>query len=89
MVWYSHILKNFPQFIVIHMVKGFGIVSKAEIDVFLEPSCFSDEPRSGGCTGAGGPRGATPRSRSGGAAGRERYPSFKVKSSGCALLEQP
>ena len=35
MVWYSHLLKNFPQFIVIHIVKGFGIVNKAEIDVFL------------------------------------------------------
>ena len=40
MVWYAHILKNFPQFIVIHTVKGFGIVNKAEIDVFLELSCF-------------------------------------------------
>ena len=40
MVWYSHLLKNFPQFIVIHTVKGFGIVNKAEIDVFLELSCF-------------------------------------------------
>ena len=40
MVWYSHLLKNFPQFIVIHTVKGFGIVSKAERDVFLEFSCF-------------------------------------------------
>ena len=40
MVWYSHLLKNFPQFIVIHRVKGFGIVNKAEIDVFLELSCF-------------------------------------------------
>ena len=39
-VWYSHLLKNFPQFIVIHTVKGFGIVNKAEIDVFLEFSCF-------------------------------------------------
>ena len=39
MVWYSHLLKNFPQFIVIHTVKGFGIVNKAEIDVFLELSC--------------------------------------------------
>ena len=39
-VWYSHLLKNFPQFIVIHTVKGFGIVNKAEIDVFLELSCF-------------------------------------------------
>ena len=43
MVWYSHILKNFPQFIVIHIVKGFGIVKKAEIDAFLELSCvFND-----------------------------------------------
>ena len=44
MVWYSHILKNFPQFVVIHTVKGFGIVSKAdvdvEVDVFLELLCF-------------------------------------------------
>ena len=44
MVWYSHLLKNFPQFIVIHTVKGFGIVNKAEIDVFLELSCFLDDP---------------------------------------------
>ena len=44
MVWYSHILKNFPQLIVIHTVKGFGIVNKAEIDVFLELSCFFDDP---------------------------------------------
>ena len=44
MVWYSHLLKNFPQFIVIHTVKGFGIVSKAEVDVFLELSCFFDDP---------------------------------------------
>ena len=43
-VWYSHLFQNFPQFIVIHTVKGFGIVSKAEIDVFLELSCFSDDP---------------------------------------------
>ena len=43
MVWYSHLLQNF-QFIVIHTVKGFGIVSKAEIDVFLELSCFFDDP---------------------------------------------
>ena len=41
-VWYSHLLKNFPQFIVIHTVKGFGIVNKAEIDVFLELYCFFD-----------------------------------------------
>ena len=43
MVWYSHLLKNFPQFIVIHTVKGFGIVNKAETDVFLELSCFLDD----------------------------------------------
>ena len=44
MVWYYHLLKNFPQFIVIHTVKGFDIVNKAEIDVFLELSCFFDDP---------------------------------------------
>ena len=43
MVWYSHLLKNFPQFVVIHTVKGFGIVNKAEVDVFLELSCFVDD----------------------------------------------
>ena len=42
--WYSHLFQNFPQFIVIHTVKGFGIVNKAEIDVFLELSCFFDDP---------------------------------------------
>ena len=44
MNWYSHLLKNFPRFVVIHTVKGFRIVSKAEIDVFLELSCFFDDP---------------------------------------------
>ena len=44
MVWYSQLLKNFPQFIVIHTVKGFGIVNKTEIDDFLELSCFFDDP---------------------------------------------
>ena len=44
MVWYSHLLKNFPQFVVIHTVKGFGVVSKAEVGVFLELSCFFDDP---------------------------------------------
>ena len=44
MVWYSHLSQNFPQFIVIHTVKGFGIVNKAEIDVFLELSHFFDDP---------------------------------------------
>ena len=44
MVCYSHLFKNFPQFIVIHTVKGFGIVSKAEVDAFLELSCFFNDP---------------------------------------------
>ena len=44
MVWYSHLLKNFPQFVVIHTVKGFGVVNKAEIDVFLELFCFFNDP---------------------------------------------
>ena len=44
MVWYSHLFQNFPQFIVIHTVKGFGIVNKAEIDVFLELSYFFHDP---------------------------------------------
>ena len=44
MVWYFHLFQNFPQFIVIHTVKGFGIVNKAEIGVFLELSCFFDDP---------------------------------------------
>ena len=42
-VWYSYLFQNFPQFLVIHTVKGFGIVNKAEIDVFLELSCFFDD----------------------------------------------
>ena len=44
MVWYSHLFQNFPQFIVIHAVKGFDIVNKAEIDVFMELSWFFDDP---------------------------------------------
>ena len=44
MVWYSHLFQNFPQFIVIHTVKGFGIVNKADIDVLLEHSCFFHDP---------------------------------------------
>ena len=43
-VWYSQLFENFPQFVVIHTVKGFGIVNKAEVDVFLELSCFFDDP---------------------------------------------
>ena len=44
MIWYSHLFQSFPQFVVIHTVKGFGIVNKEEIDVFLELSCFFDDP---------------------------------------------
>ena len=44
MVWYSHLFKNFPQFVVIHTVKSYGVVNKAEVDVFLELSCFFDDP---------------------------------------------
>ena len=44
MVWYSHLFQNFPQFIVIHKVKGFGLVKEAEIDDFQELSCFIDDP---------------------------------------------
>ena len=44
MVWYSHLFQSFPQFIVIHTVEGFGVVNKAEVDVFLELSCFFDDP---------------------------------------------
>ena len=44
MVWYSHLFKNLPQFLVIHTVKGFGIVNKAEVDVFQELSCFFYDP---------------------------------------------
>ena len=43
-VWYSHLLKNFPQYVVMYTVKGFGVVNKAEVDVFLELSCFFDDP---------------------------------------------
>ena len=42
-VWYSHLLKNFPEFVVVHTIKGFGIVNKAEVDIFLELSCFFDD----------------------------------------------
>ena len=44
MVWYSHLFQNFPQFVVIHTVKGFGIVNNAEVDVFLQRSCFFNDP---------------------------------------------
>ena len=44
MVWYSHLLKNFLLFVVIHTIKGFGVVNKAEVDVFLKLSCFFNDP---------------------------------------------
>ena len=44
MVWYFHLFRDFPQFVVIHTVKGLGIVEKAEVDIFLELSCFSNDP---------------------------------------------
>ena len=44
MVWYSHLLNNFPQFVEIYTVKSFGVINKAEVDVFLEFSCFFDDP---------------------------------------------
>ena len=44
LVWHSHLFRNFPQFVVIHRVKGFGVVNKAEVDVFLELSCFFYDP---------------------------------------------
>ena len=44
MIWYSHLLKNFPQFVVIQTVKGFSIVNEAEVDVFLELYCFFNDP---------------------------------------------
>ena len=48
MVWYSHFFKDFPEFLVVHIVKGFGIVKKAEIDIFLELSCFFNDPADAG-----------------------------------------
>ena len=48
MVWYSHLLKNFPPFVMIHTVKGFGIVNKSELDVFLELPCFFDDSADAG-----------------------------------------
>ena len=44
MVWYPHLFKNFPQFVVIHTAKGFAVVNKAEVDVFLKLSCFFGDP---------------------------------------------
>ena len=55
MVWYSHLFQNFPQFVVIHTVKGFGVVNKAEVDVFLELSCFLNDPTDVGNLISGSP----------------------------------
>ena len=55
MVWYSHLFKNFPQFVVIHTVKRFGVVNDAEVDVFLELSCFFDDPTDVGNLISGSP----------------------------------
>ena len=52
-VWYSHLFKNFPQFVVIHTVEGFGVVSKAEVDVFLELSSFFNDPTDVGSLNSG------------------------------------
>ena len=53
MVWCSYLFKDFPQFVVIHTVKGFDVVNKAEIDVFLELSCFFDDPTDAGSLNSG------------------------------------
>ena len=55
MVWYAHLFKNFPEFVVIHTVKGFGVINKAEVDVFLEFSCFFDDPTDVGSLISGSP----------------------------------
>ena len=54
-IWYSHLFQNFPQFIVIHTVKGFGIINKAKVDVFLQLSCFFDDPTDVGNLISGSP----------------------------------
>ena len=53
MVWFSHLLKNFPEFVVMHTVKGFGILNKAKVDVFLELSCFFNDPTNVGSSISG------------------------------------
>ena len=53
MIWYSHLLENFPQFVVIRTVKGFGVVNKVEVDVFLEFSCFFCDPEDVGILTSG------------------------------------
>ena len=55
MIWHSHLFQNFPQFFVIHTIKGFGIVNKAEVDVFLECYCFFNDPMDVGNLNSGSP----------------------------------
>ena len=97
-VWYSHLFQNFPQFVVFHTVKGFGIVNKAEVDVFLELSCFFHDPVDVGNLISGSSafsktslniREFTVHVLGSGTVAVRRYPSSNVRSSGCALLEQP
>ena len=94
MVCYAHLFQNFPQFIVIHTLKGFGVVNKAEINVFLKLSCFSSDPADVGHLISGSSAfsktslNATLCSRSERVAVR-RYPSSKVRSSSFTLLKQP
>ena len=88
MVWYSHLLKNFPQFVVIHTVKSFEIVNKAEVNVFLELSCFFNDPMDVGnlITGSSAYNAGDP----GSILGLERYPG---EGNGnplqCSCLENP
>ena len=85
-VWYSHLFQDFPQFVVIHTVKGFGIVNKAEIDVFLELSCFFCDPADVGNLISGSSAfskaslniwSAEQRLRSAGGSGREEIPHIQ------------
>ena len=97
-VWYSHLFQNFPQFIMTHTVKGFGIVNKAEIDVFLELSCFFHDPADVGNLISGSSAFSKPNLNIWKFTvhvllkpGLENFEisltSSKVMSSGCALLE--
>ena len=92
MVWYSHLFQNFPQFIVIHTVKGFGIVNKPEIDVFSVTLLFFNDPAKVGDLISGSS--AFSKTATGvvamplGRAAKRSYPAFKLRGSGCTLLEQ-
>ena len=86
MVWYFHLFQNFPQFVVIHTVKGFSVVSEAEVDVFLEFSCFLDDPADVGNLISGSSAfskaslniwSAEQRLRSAGGSGREEIPHIQ------------